>query len=256
MAKTRPDLNENTITEPGNYNTFVNYLIKDPQEIVLTPEKVNIMHMLIGILGEQNELRKCLSNIQAAPNGLKEHTANFVEELGDMLFYCEGMKTSVFKLLAETGNEDVEESYGNLLSRHIAAHGVLGGNYSKLSIPGFTVSSALNLVHSRIDYANELLLETVKRFVFYGEDATKEKPNKPSVVHLDQLLELTACIEANILVMCASTSLPIQAVQVENFRKLFEKRYKNGYSDKAASERADKDGVEDEVGEKIVPMGQ
>lgn len=75
------------------YTEFCMGLMKPGEEIVaeITPNKAEVLHMAVGVSGEAGELL----------DAIKKHTmynkeldyANVVEELGDIEFYLEGLRT-------------------------------------------------------------------------------------------------------------------------------------------------------------------
>lgn len=77
------------------YSQFVTKLIKDPEEIKesLTPQKINLLHMVLGISGEAGEILDSIKKyvIYNKPIDL----INIIEELGDLLFYIEGIKNEL-----------------------------------------------------------------------------------------------------------------------------------------------------------------
>lgn len=77
------------------YSQFVAKLIKDPEEIKesLTPQKINLLHMVLGISGEAGEILDSIKKyvIYNKPIDL----INIIEELGDLLFYIEGIKNEL-----------------------------------------------------------------------------------------------------------------------------------------------------------------
>ena len=83
------------INENITYSQFVEVLIKDPEEIreSLTPQKINLLHMVLGISGEAGELLDSIKKyvIYNKPIDL----INIIEELGDLLFYIEGIKNEL-----------------------------------------------------------------------------------------------------------------------------------------------------------------
>ena len=74
------------------HSELVRNLKKNPEHIVadLTPNKADLIHMVMGIVGEAGELL----------DAVKKHTIynkpldveNIIEELGDLDFYAEGMR--------------------------------------------------------------------------------------------------------------------------------------------------------------------
>lgn len=66
------------------HQNMVRKLAKNPTEILasLDPKKSHLLHMFVGIMDEVYELSIAQTN---------NHKKNIVEELGDMLFYTEGL---------------------------------------------------------------------------------------------------------------------------------------------------------------------
>ena len=70
-------------------------LVKPGADILktLTPELANILHMAVGISGEAGELLDAVK--KASVYNKPIDMANVIEELGDMEFYMEGLRTAL-----------------------------------------------------------------------------------------------------------------------------------------------------------------
>lgn len=82
---------DNNIT----YAQFVATLIKDPNHIAdtLTLEQINLLHMILGISGEAGELLDTIKKHVIYNKSLD--IENIIEELGDLMFYIEGIKNAL-----------------------------------------------------------------------------------------------------------------------------------------------------------------
>jgi len=78
--------------ESFDYGSLVNDLTKSPTEILntLTPEKVDMIHAVLGISGEAGELLDAIKKhvIYGQPLDLD----NVIEELGDLEFYMQRLR--------------------------------------------------------------------------------------------------------------------------------------------------------------------
>lgn len=82
-----PIVNQETQTA---FEQQVVRLVKDPSEIqsTLTPNKVDMLHMTMGLAGEFFELEEATRNLD---------TENLVEELGDFEFYFQGLRNALLR---------------------------------------------------------------------------------------------------------------------------------------------------------------
>lgn len=82
---------DNNIT----YSEFVAALIKPPEELLksLSPEQMNLIHMAMGISGEAGELLDTIKKFAIYNKPLD--MTNIIEELGDLMFYIEGIKNAL-----------------------------------------------------------------------------------------------------------------------------------------------------------------
>jgi NTP pyrophosphatase (non-canonical NTP hydrolase) len=79
----------------GKYAPMVGFLVK-PGEVILeelSPQDVHLIHMAIGASGEAGELLDAIKRhtIYRKPIDLD----NVIEELGDMEFYMEGLRSAL-----------------------------------------------------------------------------------------------------------------------------------------------------------------
>ncbi|MCI4435421.1 MAG: nucleoside triphosphate pyrophosphohydrolase family protein [Ignisphaera sp.] len=79
----------------AKYRQFVMNLVKSGEAIIetITPEKAHLLHMAVGISGEAGELldavkKTCIYNKEL-------DLENVIEELGDIEFYMEGLRSSL-----------------------------------------------------------------------------------------------------------------------------------------------------------------
>ena len=79
----------------GEYGKFVAALKKDGQEIEesLTPEKCDLLHMAMGLVLEAAELGDCIKKHVIYNKPLDRENA--IEELGDIMFYMEGLMQNI-----------------------------------------------------------------------------------------------------------------------------------------------------------------
>lgn len=75
----------------GEYYHFVDYLCKDGDEIIesLTPNRAHLLHMVLGLVGEVNEVREVLTTNHRMLRH-HEYMERLTDELGDVLFYTVG----------------------------------------------------------------------------------------------------------------------------------------------------------------------
>lgn len=77
------------------HKELVKALTKPGADILasLTPEKVNILHMAVGVSGETGELLDAIK--KHVVYGKTLDYENIVEELGDIEFYLEGLRAAL-----------------------------------------------------------------------------------------------------------------------------------------------------------------
>lgn len=73
------------------FKEMVSNLIKPGEAIAqqITAEQLNILHMAVGVSGEAGELLDCVKKYAIYNKPLDRENA--VEELGDIMFYMEGL---------------------------------------------------------------------------------------------------------------------------------------------------------------------
>lgn len=78
-----------------NYSDMVNTLAKPGEDIVATmsAEKAHLLHMVVGVVGEAGELIDAIKKHVIYNKDLD--IENVVEELGDLEFYMEGLRSSL-----------------------------------------------------------------------------------------------------------------------------------------------------------------
>jgi NTP pyrophosphatase (non-canonical NTP hydrolase) len=99
------------------YSKFVDSCIKPGQEIKdsLTPEQCHLLHMAVGISGEAGELLDAIKKHTIYQKPLDRE--NVIEELGDLIFYMQG----IINVLDLEGDEIIERNVAKLQKRY--AHG-------------------------------------------------------------------------------------------------------------------------------------
>lgn len=96
------------------YAHMVSCLVKPGDEILqsLTPAKVNVLHMTLGIVGEAGELSEAIKKNVAYNKPLDRE--NVIEELGDIEFYLEGLRQG----LGIDRDETLSANYAKLGKRY------------------------------------------------------------------------------------------------------------------------------------------
>lgn len=172
------------------YQEFVASRKKDPNQLMveMTPYKLDLIHMSMGLVGE-------LMEYQTAPDA-----ENAQEELGDMLFYAEGLKQAIEHLV------DKPMEWQDILGPEVM----------------------LNL-----EEVVQVLTDKVKKYTMY---------DKPT----DWQLLWEYCVELKELI-CDEVGEEYgwskDELEASNIKKLT-KRYPEGYCNKAAGERKDKEDEE------------
>jgi NTP pyrophosphatase (non-canonical NTP hydrolase) len=89
------------------FEDMVNLKKKDPRAIIseLTPEKVDLLHMALGIGTEAGELQTTIKKHTMYNKPLD--TKNLIEELGDLMFYIQGMIHTLGKYYPGLELEDI-----------------------------------------------------------------------------------------------------------------------------------------------------
>lgn len=83
------------MTELNQYPLMVNLLAKDGGMIIkeLTPESMHLLHMAVGVSGEAGELLDAVKKNAIYCKVLD--VDNVIEELGDLEFYMEGLRSAL-----------------------------------------------------------------------------------------------------------------------------------------------------------------
>lgn len=175
----------------------------------MTPAKAHLLHMAIGISGEAGELVAGIVACNKRPQNLRavsECYENIVEELGDIEFYVEGLLQGV-----------------GLTHDGVAKKLMDGENTEPVEV-SFEITEGIAIYSANI-------LDTVKKHVIYNKalDETALMDNLCGLeYHLEEIRMFAGVSREDAL--------------THNIAKLTgdKGRYKQGYSDKAAQERADK----------------
>lgn len=91
------------------HSELVSALVKPGLHILhdLTPDKVDMLHMGIGVCGEAGELIDAIKKVVIYNKPIDR--ANVVEELGDLEFYMEGLRQTLRISREETLNANVQK---------------------------------------------------------------------------------------------------------------------------------------------------
>jgi len=78
-----------------SYEEFVSALVKPGKDIAksITPEEANLWHLATGAAGEGGELLDAVKKHVIYKKELDRE--NIIEELGDIEFYCQGIRTAI-----------------------------------------------------------------------------------------------------------------------------------------------------------------
>lgn len=97
-----------------DYSKFVMALAKPGAEIVkeLSPLQAHLLHMAVGVSGEAGELLDAVKKAVIYQKPLDR--ANVVEELGDLEFYMQGLRTA----LSISREEVLEANVAKLQKRY------------------------------------------------------------------------------------------------------------------------------------------
>lgn len=183
--------------ETMTYSQFVASRFKNPGETLagLTPRSAAMLHAAVGIVGEVIELFQ------------SDTMKNTLEELGDIVFYCEAMGQLVgYKHPEQLDMLDADSAAG------IA-----------------TVNKAVAML---LEAAGDML-DTIKKHAIYGK--VLDVPR----VHIQLQVVLT-----QVAVVGEANAYYVDGIKRLNVKKLTQ-RYPAGYTDAAAQARADKHNQED-----------
>jgi len=100
------------------YKEMVTALVKPGQAILdtLTPEKIDLLHMAVGVSGEAGEILDAVKKHVVYNKELD--MVNMVEELGDIEFYLEGIRQN----LQITREETLDANMKKLLTSEKARY--------------------------------------------------------------------------------------------------------------------------------------
>ncbi len=186
-------------------------LMKSPLLILdhITTEKIALMHAGIGLAGETFELNEVLLAITKEKEKEIDHSANLVEELGDLLFYI----TDIENILCGIGYEVVRQ------------HTEWEDNHplDDMAAINKTVDQIVNLIKAVFAYNAQLSSH------YKGDDYTIAV----------RLCVLVAELYNRIENVSQSIDVGMDKIREHNYNKL-KVRYPEGYTDLAAAERADK----------------
>ena len=185
------------------HSEMVFELSKSPAEIKqsLTLNQVDILHALMGVVGEAGEIAEVIGRLDSGIVYLhREGLEKLKEELGDFEFYLTIIYGRLF-----------DEPRTNFVSRDV----------NILEVPSLPVMKwgLLKEVSS--------LTEVLKKHIIYG---------KP--IDVNNLKELMGMIEFQLLCIRSVFQLNHDEILMTNIKKL-RKRYPEGYSNEAAKKRAD-----------------
>lgn len=98
----------------ANFRAMVAALVKPGADIIrsLTPGRANALHMAVGVSGEAGELLDAVKKWVIYDKPVDR--ANVVEELGDLEFYMEGLRSE----LGITREETIEANIAKLSKRY------------------------------------------------------------------------------------------------------------------------------------------
>jgi NTP pyrophosphatase (non-canonical NTP hydrolase) len=94
-----------------DYAKFVATLAKPGADIIasLTPEKAHLLHMVVGISGEAGELLDAIKKHVIYSKPLD--TENVLEELGDLMFYMQGIMNTLGLSFSDLKTHNMQKLY-------------------------------------------------------------------------------------------------------------------------------------------------
>lgn len=101
------------------HEELVENLVKGGQEIIdqMTPRKAHLLHMGLGVASEAGELADAVKKYAIYNQELDEE--NVLEEIGDVLFYVEGILKEIDKTKSDAMQHNIDKlklRYGNKYS--------------------------------------------------------------------------------------------------------------------------------------------
>lgn len=197
---------------------LVSTLAKPGQQILdtMNAARMHRVHMVVGIFGEVGEQIDGVLNYNAemgkdAPN-FNEVRKNIVEELGDILFYTEGLMQSIGLTLEETTQQGFELEF---VMKYL-------DKYDNERVINWSLNDRISVIAGRI-------ADVVKKEFCYNQELKEGELS-------DHCRMLYIC--------CADFmnkhSIDRADVEKSNYEKLKERYDGLKYSDRAAQKRADK----------------
>lgn len=180
----------------------VNFRKKPGADILesLTANKCDILHMSFGLVTESREL-----SLSFGKNGDLDKE-NFIEELGDVLYYLYGM-VSAFKL---------ENTFTHIHTRKLTIY------------KEDEVVPTLKLLAEDLNNKVGGLIDDLKKHVFYEKDIDVSGLVSTLNTIMDDIVRMTHALETS-----------VEELFKSNYDKL-SVRYPDGYTNKKATERLDK----------------
>ena len=193
-----------------HFHSHVATLMKNPAliHLSLTDTKVALVHAGLGLAGETFELNEVLLAIQS--DNTKDHNTNFVEELGDLLFYA----TDIHNIMNSLGYAVIEVPF---------------------EVQGNTPAEDLAAINKTVDG----IVNLIKALFAYNAELSDHYKGDEYIIAV-RICMLVAELYNNIQNVANAIDTPVEVIREHNYNKL-KARYPEGYTDLAASERADKD---------------
>lgn len=97
-----------------NYSEFVMALAKPGEDILqeMSPQQMHLLHMAVGVAGEAGEILDAIKKVAVYQKPID--IENVIEELGDIEFYMEGLRSS----LGITREQTIEANIKKLEKRY------------------------------------------------------------------------------------------------------------------------------------------
>lgn len=187
-------------------------LAKDGDAILetMTRNKMHIMHMAIGIVGEAGEIMEALHTDLL--KSYDERRNNLIEELGDYEFYLEGFR------------QGIDVTYTDLTTQTATTDDKTGNQYCR----DMSILLAMHSAH---------LLDCVKKYCIYN------KPELPMVKLGEHMFHIEHALREirEFIDISRGAILAANTIKLTKGTDKIKPRYEGGvYSDNAAQERADK----------------
>jgi NTP pyrophosphatase (non-canonical NTP hydrolase) len=103
----------------ATHKRMVAALVKPGADILatMTPDRVNMLHMAVGISGEAGELIDAIKKVAVYNKPIDR--VNVVEELGDLEFYMEGLRQALDISRQETLDANEQKLIGGENARYV-----------------------------------------------------------------------------------------------------------------------------------------